>query len=418
MSESNHGSNTSPPSEAHDEIDADRPRKRRRLVEDDLEASYFRRLAEEEEREQQQHDEPNNDTSSEASTTSNTLPVDDVLPVHESLTVQDIAADKSKRTTFLSNVSITAIKSKSSKKILLDHLESVLGKKKDSDKSSIESIRFRSTAYVADAGPKRAAFAKKELMEQTAHSTNAYVVFSTEEAAKKVATTLNGTVVLDRHLRIDNLANPGLIDHRRCVFVGNLPFVDVETPEDKEDENEQIRQRRLKGKQPADAEEGLWRAFSKAGRVENVRVVRDKETRVGKGFAYVQFADQNGVEAALLLDGKRFPPMLPRTLRVSRAKRARPASRPERRDTIRDRKRASHSKRPGPPSRRTAPINGASRGDRPGKPSKLIFEGHRASAPSDKDSKEKKRAGKPANRSSRRGASFKASGGKKKRDRK
>jgi nucleolar protein 12 len=35
----------------------------------------------------------------------------------------------------------------------------------------------------------------------------------------------------------------------------------------------------------------------------------------------VQFYDENSVEAALLLDGKKFPPLLPRNLRVVRAKR-------------------------------------------------------------------------------------------------
>jgi nucleolar protein 12 len=76
-----------------------------------------------------------------------------------------------------------------------------------------------------------------------------------------------------------------------------------------------------RSKFPADIEEGLWRVFGKeAGKVESVRVPRDPRTRVGKGFAYVQFYDANDVESALLLNGKKFPPMLPRILRVSRAK--------------------------------------------------------------------------------------------------
>lgn len=45
-------------------------------------------------------------------------------------------------------------------------------------------------------------------------------------------------------------------------------------------------------------------------------------TRVGKGFAYIQFHDANAVEKALLYDGQKFPPMLPRVLRVTRAKRS------------------------------------------------------------------------------------------------
>ena len=36
-------------------------------------------------------------------------------------------------------------------------------------------------------------------------------------------------------------------------------------------------------------EEKLWSHFESCGEIENVRVVRDSKTNVGKGFAYVQF---------------------------------------------------------------------------------------------------------------------------------
>ncbi|KAL8964397.1 MAG: hypothetical protein Q9183_004478 [Haloplaca sp. 2 TL-2023] len=75
-----------------------------------------------------------------------------------------------------------------------------------------------------------------------------------------------------------------------------------------------------KKKAPSDVEEGLWRQFSKAGSVESVRVVRDATTRVGKGFAYVQFKDEVAAEKALLFNDKKFPPLLPRVLRVTRAR--------------------------------------------------------------------------------------------------
>jgi nucleolar protein 12 len=121
-------------------------------------------------------------------------------------------------------------------------------------------------------------------MEATTKSTNAYVVYSTAFAAREAAKKLNGTMVLDRHLRVDGVAHPAKTDHRRCVFVGNLGFVDDESMMDQGGENE-----RKRSKIPSDVEEGLWRQFSKAGTVESVRVVRDEKTRVGKGFAYVQF---------------------------------------------------------------------------------------------------------------------------------
>lgn len=218
---------------------------------------------------------------------------DGTLPQHESLTTAtkpDTDLDKAARTVFLSNVSTTAIISKSSKKALLAHLSSFFSDitKGDGDPPHrVESIRFRSTAY-ASAIPKKAAFAKRELMDTTMKSTNAYAVYSTKAAARESARRLNGTVVLDRHLRVDEVSHPAKIDHRRCVFVGNLGFVDdesqIKAAEDADSGRKSTRKR------PAgDVEEGLWRQFMLAGKVESVRVVRDAKTRVGKGFAYVQF---------------------------------------------------------------------------------------------------------------------------------
>lgn len=263
-------------------------------------------------------------------------------PMHESLmpdTTSDLA--KSQRTVFLGNVSSDAITSKSAEKTLRNHLSSFFpsldAPAKDQPKHAIESIRFRSTAF-ASAIPKKAAFAKKELMEATTKSTNAYVVYSSSQLSREAARRLNGTVVLDRHLRVDEVAHPAKVDHKRCIFVGNLGFVDDESNIDKANEEEGLQKRKGK-KIPSDVEEGLWRTFATCGKVESVRVVRDPKTRVGKGFAYVQFdvcilsrplgppdsvtndqQDENAVEAALLLNEKRFPPMLPRKLRVVRAK--------------------------------------------------------------------------------------------------
>ncbi|KAH7026466.1 uncharacterized protein B0I36DRAFT_366025 [Microdochium trichocladiopsis] len=246
--------------------------------------------------------------------------------IHESLLPKeeqehgDIELDKANRTLFLGNVSIDAISSSSAKKTLMAHLASPLG---DLDAATgphkIESLRFRSVAFASGALPKRAAYITKSLMSATTKSANAYVVYSTPLAARTAHKALNGTVVLERHIRVDSVAHPAPINHRRCVFVGNLGFVDDETVLNTNADGETTTKKR--NKTPSDIEEGLWRVFGQhAGKVESVRVPRDPKTRVGKGFAYVQFADGNHVEAALLLDGKKFPPMLPRALRVSRAK--------------------------------------------------------------------------------------------------
>ena len=211
------------------------------------------------------------------------------IPQHEALTQDkdEIEFEKSTRTVFLANVSILAITDKKAKKTLLEHMGSFLESlpvQQGKPKHKIESIRFRSTAYAGTSLPKKAAFAKKNLMEATTKGTNAYLVYSTAFAAREAVKKLNGSMVLDRHLRVDGVAHPAKTDHRRCIFVGNLGFVDDESLMDEGGENE-----RKRSKIPSDVEEGLWRQFSKAGTVESVRVVRDEKTRVGKGFAYVQF---------------------------------------------------------------------------------------------------------------------------------
>lgn len=303
----------------------DRKRKRKG-EEEDLEGNYMKKLAREEEKEEEERqaerrlkrqrvlaeqgkadgeesndeededvdmedvasEEESEEESDDEKTAGEAFPSD--APVHESLapSKDDTELEKASRTVFLANVSTLAISSKTAKKTLLTHMGSFIdalpkpinGK----PEHKVESLRFRSTAYAGAKLPKKAAFVKKDLMSSTTKSTNAYVVYSTAYAAREAVKKLNGTMVLDRHLRVDGVAHPAKTDHRRCVFVGNLGFVDDESLVDQGGENE-----RKRSKIPSDIEEGLWRQFGKAGTVESVRVVRDEKTRVGKGFAYVQF---------------------------------------------------------------------------------------------------------------------------------
>lgn len=66
-------------------------------------------------------------------------------------------------------------------------------------------------------------------MDATAKSTNAYVVYTSQLAAREAVKKLNGTIILDRHMLADSVAHPRKTDHRRCVFIGNLGFVDDES---------------------------------------------------------------------------------------------------------------------------------------------------------------------------------------------
>lgn len=421
------------------EEDTSRSRKRKRAAAEDIEESYMRRVAKEvRDEEQKQKSEKAKrqkiDSEQESSDSSESGESEEDasdkenenVPVHESLAgeSQNNEVEKSNRTVFLGNVSTEAIKSKSAKKTLLQHLGSFLSTLPESTgPHKVESIRFRSTPFTSGGHiPKRASFARKEILDDTTPSTNAYAVYTTQQAARKAPAALNGTVVLNRHLRVDNVAHPSAVDHRRCVFVGNLDFMHQE-PGAEEGEDRKRKKTRV-----ADVEEGLWRKFDasaggseegKTTKVESVRVIRDRATRVGKGFAYVQFYDQNSVEEAILMDGKNFPPMLPRKLRVVRAKKPKKTSEapkvPVRGQKLGNEQKTLHG-RAGKLLGKAGAAN-LKAGINAPNPQAMVFEGHRATEDGSSKIKVKTKSrgskGKPKNRSSKRAAAYRASGGKK-----
>lgn len=279
--------------------DYERKQKRKRKEDEfqDLESKYFEKLVDEEPPVNKKRKLPEGKAQEDVKTFNAKEEGEDSsdgeIPMHESLAQPKKAdeVEKASRTVFLSNVSIEAVESKKAKRKLLAHLSSICDKEA-SPPQSIESLRFRSIAFSTAAMPKRAAYITKATMDATTHSANAYAVYSSVALARTACVKLNGTIVLDRHLRVDSVAHPSEVDHRRCVFVGNLGFVDDETvlnlkiDEDGKEKTEKRKRTRV----PMDVEEGLWRTFNQhAGKVESVRVVRDPVTRVGKGIAYVQF---------------------------------------------------------------------------------------------------------------------------------
>ncbi|KAF2654197.1 hypothetical protein K491DRAFT_779733 [Lophiostoma macrostomum CBS 122681] len=404
------------------EQDRSSKKRKRANKEEEVEDVYMRKLAREEIKDEERRVKKQ---KAETATLGNAVSSQDedsesdneafTIPKHETLTESKDASEveKASRTVFLGNVSSEAITSKSAKKTLMRHMGSFIEHLADNvPPHKVESLRFRSVAF-GSALPKKAAFAKKEVMDATTKSTNAYVVYSTQTAARQAAKRLNGTIVLGRHLRVDSVAHPAKVDHRRCVFVGNLGFVDDESSVPSEDGEKK------KKKPPSDVEEGLWVQFGKAGKVESVRVVRDPATRVGKGIAYVQFEDENGVEAALQFNDEKYPPMLPRKLRVTRA---RAPQRKEKKPsalqtTTRKAKGAYNAKitdeQKTNQGRARAMLGKA--GAHQAKES-FVFEGHRASSKQGtgglKLGGKKKKPGKLNNRSSKRAAAYKAAGGK------
>lgn len=291
--------------EAQEQERKQQKRKRKQDEFHDLESKYFQKLADDEPPVNKRRKIP------EEALKQNEEDSDGDIPMHESLVGKDKKkevydeVEKAARTVFLSNVSVEAVNSKKAKRALMAHLSSAF-EKEASPPQSIESLRFRSVAFATAAIPKRAAYITKATMEATTHSANAYVVYSSLAAARTACAKLNGTVVLDRHLRVDSVAHPAEVDHRRCVFVGNLGFVDDETVLNvkMDEEGKEQTEKRKRTRVPMDVEEGLWRTFgAHAGKVESVRVVRDQTTRVGKGIAYVQFYVSECPVCKLQIDG-------------------------------------------------------------------------------------------------------------------
>jgi nucleolar protein 12 len=239
----------------------ERSRKRKRkAAEEELEDTYVKKLQEIDERFKPKKTRKTVGSSrggkEERSDSEDEGPKDSRKPVkHETLvpatTTTDLELDKSARTIFLGNVPSNAISSKTDYKAL---------KKFFSTPGKIASVRFRSVAF-SEQIPRKAAFVNHKLHEKQ-KTVNVYIVYK-DIAGVREALKLNGSVVLDRHIRVDSVAHPGKQDNKRCVFVGNLDF---ETQEEK-----------------------LWKHFGGCGKVDYVRVVRDAKTNVGKGFAYVQF---------------------------------------------------------------------------------------------------------------------------------
>ncbi|TFK08539.1 RNA-binding protein 34 [Platysternon megacephalum] len=126
----------------------------------------------------------------------------------------------------------------------------------------IESIRFRSLVPAEDTLSKKLAAIKHKIHPNMKYI-NAYVVFKEEGAATK-ALKRNGTQIANGfHIRVDLASKATSHDNKRSIFVGNLSY---------EIEDDTVREH-----------------FSECGNVVAVRIVRDKNTGIGKGFGYVLY---------------------------------------------------------------------------------------------------------------------------------
>ncbi|KAM0934130.1 putative RNA recognition motif domain, nucleotide-binding alpha-beta plait domain superfamily [Dioscorea sansibarensis] len=165
----------------------------------------------------------------------------------------------------------------------------------------IESVRIRSVPLVDSKIPRKGAIIKGKINESV-DSVHAYIVFKQEQSAN-AALSHNMAEVGSNHIRVDMACPPRkklkgtapLYDRKRTVFVGNLPF-DVK-------------------------DEELYRLFcgtsqSDSG-LEAVRVIRDPNTSLGKGIAYVLFKTRDAANSVVR---QRNLKIRDRLLRVCHAK--------------------------------------------------------------------------------------------------
>lgn len=140
----------------------------------------------------------------------------------------------------------------------------------------IKSIRFRSLVPAEDTLSKKLAAIKRKV-HPNAKFVNAYIVFKEECDAIK-ALKENGTEIASGfHIRVDIASKSSSHDNKRSVFVGNLSY-DI-------------------------SDDAVREHFSVCGGVVAVRIVRDRNTGLGKGFGYVLFEDTDAVHLALRLNG-------------------------------------------------------------------------------------------------------------------
>lgn len=173
--------------------------------------------------------------------------------------------DKEKRTVFIGNLPINVTK-KQVKSLLRE-----CGK--------IEAIRFRGAARPDMSTTKKQAIIQRKFHEKR-HNIIAYARFKDVESAQK-SLKLDGHKIGEQTIQIDLASKDDTSQNRdqsKAIFVGNLGF--------------------------ATCEDELREHFSQCGKIANVRIVRDSQTGIGKGFCYVNFASSESVKTALDLMSK------------------------------------------------------------------------------------------------------------------
>jgi len=146
-------------------------------------------------------------------------------------------------------------------------------------------------AYVVFAHP-----LPKEMVNRSEKAPLMPDVMDPYEAARCAVETCDGTIFEGKTIRVDRLRKggagdasvDGLGDPKLSIFVGNLDFASKEEDLRAFFETLVTNER---GTRLQDSEGGEKTPSSRW--VTRVRIVKDKDTQLGKGFAYVQFVVRN-----------------------------------------------------------------------------------------------------------------------------
>ena len=173
-----------------------------------------------------------------------------------------------------------------------------------------EVVKQDEKKYITPGQKKKIAFINQEF-HSTANTVNAYILFAhpinTEDrpsnlppilpcldpykAARMAAENGDGTLFMERIIRVDLVgknseAGSSGTDPKLSVFVGNLDFASKEEDLRVFFEGLMTSER---GQPPPSDDMDEDRQRKPLTWVTRVRIVRDKDTQLGKGFAYVQF---------------------------------------------------------------------------------------------------------------------------------
>ncbi|KAG6878610.1 hypothetical protein C0992_007857 [Termitomyces sp. T32_za158] len=229
---------------------------------------------------------------------------------------------------------------------------------KNGEEAQVQDDEKKKT-YLTPNQKKKIAFIKHEF-HTDADTVNAYIVFAhpvpaaaaprppnlpplppvldPHEAARQAVRACDGTTFMGRVIRVDLVGKKGVpaanadadggvigTDPKSSVFVGNLDFASKEEDLRVFFEGVIAAERGAPpAAAPADVGAGAdtgagAREKRDASWVVRVRIVRDRDTQLGKGFAYVQFIDHACVDEVLALEPAQLK-FAKRKLRVQRCR--------------------------------------------------------------------------------------------------